>query len=321
MSISINLPRLALLIVSCFFVTLTLVFHFLLIRFFSYDDNTVLPILDFATSAIRDQRPIENIAINRIRIYIAVDWLLIINALLFYSSLRRGNLYEVVSVNARNYFYIITPINIAIILIIFSYVVFGGDDVSSHGIIYREDGIGETMTVIFLIIAAAFFFLSLIRLRERGEKSASIIVFLALVFTIFFALEEVSWGQRIFDWSTPAFISDLNYQEETNFHNMLGRTHNILILVEFSFGFAVSTLIIFSYEFCGKKKFRRIKILVPDKNMLLFALVVPFSGLTDNYNELLEELVAVAVLFYAMKLWTTLNEISNAAVSNRFSRD
>ncbi len=40
-----------------------------------------------------------------------------------------------------------------------------------------------------------------------------------------------------------------------------------------------------------------------------------------NYNELLEELVAVAVLFYAMKLWTTLNEISNAAVSNRFSRD
>jgi hypothetical protein len=32
--------------------------------------------------------------------------------------------------------------------------------------------------------------------------------------------EEISWGQRVFDWSTPESISELNAQNETNIHNI-----------------------------------------------------------------------------------------------------
>ena len=37
---------------------------------------------------------------------------------------------------------------------------------------------------------------------------------------VYFAGEEISWGQWIFKWQTPEAIRQLNSQEETNLHNM-----------------------------------------------------------------------------------------------------
>ncbi len=38
------------------------------------------------------------------------------------------------------------------------------------------------------------------------------------------ALEEISWGQRLFGWETPAFWARLNQQQETNLHNYLAHS-------------------------------------------------------------------------------------------------
>ena len=37
---------------------------------------------------------------------------------------------------------------------------------------------------------------------------------------LYFAGEELSWGQHIFKWSTPDYLSRLNDQDETNLHNI-----------------------------------------------------------------------------------------------------
>ncbi len=37
---------------------------------------------------------------------------------------------------------------------------------------------------------------------------------------VYFAGEELSWGQHLAGWSTPAAIAELNDQQETNLHNM-----------------------------------------------------------------------------------------------------
>ena len=37
---------------------------------------------------------------------------------------------------------------------------------------------------------------------------------------VYFAGEELSWGQQLFHWSTPEAIEKLNDQQETNLHNM-----------------------------------------------------------------------------------------------------
>jgi hypothetical protein len=56
--------------------------------------------------------------------------------------------------------------------------------------------------------------------RELGQPRVAR-WWLTLTFVcVYFAGEELSWGQKIFHWETPAFIGELNDQNETNLHNI-----------------------------------------------------------------------------------------------------
>jgi len=47
------------------------------------------------------------------------------------------------------------------------------------------------------------------------------IFFISLALIFFFGFgEEISWGQRIFNWSTPDSVAQINEQHETNIHNL-----------------------------------------------------------------------------------------------------
>ena len=99
----------------------------------------------------------------------------------------------------------------------------GSYDDLGHKVITRlqsEDFIFEWMTVIFLTLSSIF--LLKIFLSFRKNKLSKIIkyFFLALsIFFLFWALEEISWGQRIFNFSWE-YISQNNSQNEVNFHNL-----------------------------------------------------------------------------------------------------
>lgn len=43
---------------------------------------------------------------------------------------------------------------------------------------------------------------------------------LAAVCCFYVAGEEISWGQHVFDWATTGYWSEVNDQNETNFHNI-----------------------------------------------------------------------------------------------------
>ncbi len=58
--------------------------------------------------------------------------------------------------------------------------------------------------------------------RERLRLEAGLYLLLVLGF-IFVAGEEVSWGQRIFDFDGPSALVEVNTQNEANLHNLLGR--------------------------------------------------------------------------------------------------
>jgi hypothetical protein len=47
-------------------------------------------------------------------------------------------------------------------------------------------------------------------------------IFMALLAVLFFMAfgEEISWGQRLFGWETPASLAAVNMQSETNLHNL-----------------------------------------------------------------------------------------------------
>lgn len=88
-----------------------------------------------------------------------------------------------------------------------------------------EDGPIENLGAVFSLIAACIFLLCYFSKEERnrffGYSATRNVWFLGLFALMFVSFgEEISWGQRIFGWSTPDRFQDINAQGETNFHNL-----------------------------------------------------------------------------------------------------
>ena len=89
-----------------------------------------------------------------------------------------------------------------------------------------EDGLIEDLGAVFFLAATIGFAVVSLFAAAGAPLSAvpdrrRALVFGLLAVLMFVCLgEEISWGQRIFDWSTPESISELNAQNETNIHNI-----------------------------------------------------------------------------------------------------
>lgn len=85
--------------------------------------------------------------------------------------------------------------------------------------IYGEKGIIENLTFIFLIIAIIACLFILFSKQKIKFSIFKIWMVLYLLGAIYFAGEEISWGQHYFGWGTPEKWSTVNDQQETNLHN------------------------------------------------------------------------------------------------------
>jgi hypothetical protein len=79
----------------------------------------------------------------------------------------------------------------------------------------REDGVVENLTALLYFISSVTFLLSATRYGSRSVWYWT----LALLFLLV-AGEEISWGQRLFDLSTPQALVVKNTQTELNVHNI-----------------------------------------------------------------------------------------------------
>jgi hypothetical protein len=81
-------------------------------------------------------------------------------------------------------------------------------------------GIVESMTVIILLIGITIGFVILIRFwKIIPTRLLRLGLILWILASIYFAGEEISWGQWIFQWETPETLAEINKQKETNLHN------------------------------------------------------------------------------------------------------
>lgn len=78
----------------------------------------------------------------------------------------------------------------------------------------QEDGVIEWSTAFSFITAALLF----ARRRPRLELIARVGL---VVFCVFVAGEEISWGQRRFAFQPPEIFLERNFQQEVNLHNVL----------------------------------------------------------------------------------------------------
>ena len=85
-------------------------------------------------------------------------------------------------------------------------------------LIYSEFGVIENLTVFFLFVAIISTVLFLITNRTKF-KILSLWMGVFLLGAIYYAGEEISWGQHFFGWGTPEPWTEINDQHETNLHN------------------------------------------------------------------------------------------------------
>ena len=83
-----------------------------------------------------------------------------------------------------------------------------------------EDGLSEWWSVATYLVAAGFAGATYRALRtSKHPKLRYLYLVLAVAFFLG-AMEEISWGQRLFGWGTPAAFQEINFQDETTLHNV-----------------------------------------------------------------------------------------------------
>lgn len=85
----------------------------------------------------------------------------------------------------------------------------------------QEDGPLEYGTAIFLFIGALLLIWRGRQLWSLGSRIGAGLTWLYAMLYAFVAGEEISWGQRIFDWQSGSFFVEHNFQAETNLHNLV----------------------------------------------------------------------------------------------------
>src|SRR3990172_6826054 len=110
-----------------------------------------------------------------------------------------------------------------------------------------ERGAVDLATPLVCLIAIAF---GIAVIKNRAALPAGwLTAWIALVClaSLYFAGEELSWGQQVFQWQTPETWKEINDQQETNLHNIsswLDQKPRLLLQVGILFGGVLYPLLI-----------------------------------------------------------------------------
>ena len=71
-----------------------------------------------------------------------------------------------------------------------------------------------------LALTGAVFGVAALRVLSSDSRLLRTWIWLVVLGCIYFAGEEISWGQHLLRWETPSYIEAVNDQQETNLHNV-----------------------------------------------------------------------------------------------------
>lgn len=122
----------------------------------------------------------------------------------------------------------------------------------------EEDGPIEWLTEVPLFIIFIACIIYLFRYARKRNAWFFIVYLLLALFSFFVFGEEISWGQRIFNFRTSAYFQQHNSQGEENIHNLIldGEKINKIIFTDALIGGVVIYLIIFPWIYKSNEKFK-----------------------------------------------------------------
>ena len=162
------------------------------------------------------------------------------------------------------------------------------NDIKRYQRLVEEGSLVEWLSFLFLLLASFMFFISA---KKYIKKSSGRFLLFISGLTFFFAMEEMSWGQMIFNWQSPHFLAEINLQKETNFHNLIfihGIRENLISNFIF---FSLSLLCLSGYYLRQKNKIKPntiSEIIFPHISLLGYfsTAALIYFGLFIQYNNI-----------------------------------
>jgi len=196
----------------------------------------------------------------------------------------------------------------------------------------KEDGVFENIGTISFLLAFLGFLLCFMKSKKGNDfgflkfKKNIFYLFLSLMF--FFAFgEEISWGQRIFNFRTPEILEEVNIQHECTIHNLAIFQDSKFLRNKYAFWTGITSFNfmfnIFCLVYCGlipvlNKFSKRIRNFLNKINspivplwtglvffLIIFGLEIAENIIPKNIRVLVYEMkeTQLAFLFFVISFW------------------
>lgn len=184
---------------------------------------------------------------------------------------------------------------------------------SMFSLLYAKDhGVLDLFVPIVFIISAVLVGAAVWKMWRNSQfakRRVVLLVFYLLIIGAFvvYAGEETSWGQDFFGWQTPQLFSG-NVEGQTNIHNYFNKY--------FEYGYMalalVSVIVLVSLWLEYKQRWIPYnRLILPHPSLIGLSLLITVVAIVwFSEQELLEEMVAVFVLCYSLRLFTCLRSKS-----------
>ncbi|WP_439541991.1 hypothetical protein [Hyphomicrobium sp.] len=181
-------------------------------------------------------------------------------------------------------------------------------------------GIQESVTGAMTVAAGAIVAIALARWAKTLDWTLTLWLLVFIAAMVFFAGEDLNWGQHYIGWTPSDYFLKYNREQETNLHNMWPLLFNRLPRAVVEIWLAVACILVpFGWRFPVRLTQSFVPdVLWPDRRLALVAtLVFVVKGIrhysstitaTDNWllatrhSELEELLIACCLLLYALML-------------------
>lgn len=170
-----------------------------------------------------------------------------------------------------------------------------------------EDGVLEWAQFIFYFLS--FCLSTLLAFKLRKDKLIFVIYLFLSLGLLFIALEEISWGERIFGGILPTTLAQRNVQGEINIHNIdsiNGKIGYLYILIGFVGCFSWLAICIFKKIFFLKNSFVNTMEKIVPSYIFFFYFFPLFINLITNYGfrpqdyESVEFILALGIFMYLL---------------------
>jgi hypothetical protein len=168
-------------------------------------------------------------------------------------------------------------------------------------------------------LVACFCFARAALARGRGMPLPWFLIGLSL-FCFWVAMEEISWGQRIFGYRPPAYFLEHNYQQELNLHNVVDKDLRKLGLKGILLGYGV-LLPLLAQAASARRLLQRLAVVAPP--VALAPAFLAAYALYEIYplrfsGEIVEAMMGLCFAYAGLTAWRA-NAASSDAVGIRVS--